>query len=76
MHTRVLAMRKALAKKLSWDFMDRQKGLFSFSGLKTKQVESLIQDSALYMTRDGRMNISGLTEKNIDYVANAIKNVL
>ena len=30
----------------------------------------------IYMMKSGRINMCGLTEKNLDYVANAIKDVV
>lgn len=37
-----------------------------------KQVEHLIKNYHIYLLRSGRINMCGLNEKNLDYVAEAI----
>jgi aspartate/tyrosine/aromatic aminotransferase len=49
--------------------------MFSFLGLTQKQCEQMIAKHHIYMTLNGRISIAGLTTKNVDYVANAIKDV-
>ncbi len=75
MRHRIDAMRIQFAKKLGFSFLLDKVGLFSFSGLSKEQVEKLILDYAIYMTKDGRINVAGLNAKNIDYVVNAILKV-
>ena len=79
MRGRIGQMRKALYDKLSvndrgTDFSQllRSQGMFVYSGLRKEQVEQLKSAFGIYMTSDGRMNLCGLTHKNIDYVAQAI----
>lgn len=50
--------------------------MFSFCGLEKGQVDRLISEYGIYMTGDGRINVVGLNEKNIDYVVNSILAVL
>lgn len=49
--------------------------MFAFTGLSKDMVEELKQKYAIYMTADGRISISGLNTKNLDYVAEAFHNV-
>jgi aspartate/tyrosine/aromatic aminotransferase len=35
----------------------------------------MIKKHHIYLTKNGRISIAGLTKKNVDYVANAIKDV-
>lgn len=45
----------------------------SFSSLfSEKQVEHLVNKYHIYLLRSGRINMCGLNENNLDYVANAI----
>lgn len=37
-----------------------------------KQVEYLIKEKHIYLLASGRINMCGLTSKNIDYVAESI----
>lgn len=49
------------------------KGMFAFTGLSKEHVEKIRKESGVYMTGNGRINLSGLSDQNIDYVINAIK---
>lgn len=49
--------------------------MFSFLGLTLKQCEQMIAKHHIYMTLNGRISVAGLTTKNVEYVANAIKDV-
>ena len=73
-----VALKAALIKngtKGNWDHITSQIGMFSFLGLTLKQCEQMIAKHHVYMTLNGRISIAGLTTKNVDYVANAIKDV-
>jgi aspartate aminotransferase len=66
---------KAAGSTRDWTHITNQIGMFAFSGLTGEQVDKLKNDYHIYMTRDGRMSISGLNEKNIPVVAKAIYEV-
>lgn len=73
------ALKAALVKngcKGNWDHITNQIGMFSFLGLTPKQCEQMISKHHIYMTGNGRISIAGLTTSNVDYVANAIKDVV
>lgn len=53
-----------------------QRGMFSYSGLSPAQVDTLREKYGVYLVRTGRMCISAVNSKNIDYVANAITTVM
>uniref|UniRef100_A0A3P9IL12 Aspartate aminotransferase n=2 Tax=Oryzias TaxID=8089 RepID=A0A3P9IL12_ORYLA len=79
MADRVLLMRSQLRSKLealgtpgTWDHITQQIGMFSFTGLNPKQVEYLIKEKHVYLMASGRINMCGLTTKNIDYIAQSI----
>jgi len=82
MRERITEMRKGLVRALSlagsmkdYSYLLSKKGLFSFSGLSPVQVARLPREYGIYMTSDGRMNLAGLNQKNISFVANAIVEV-
>lgn len=50
--------------------------MFSFTGLTVKQSELMVTKHHVYMTKNGRISIAGLTKNNVEYVAAAIKDVL
>lgn len=69
----------AIAEKIGssdFDFVARQNGMFSFLGLTPSQIDTLKREYSIYMVGSSRVNVAGLTESNIDYVANAIARVL
>lgn len=83
MSSRIIEMRQALRERLekletpgSWDHVTRQIGMFSYTGLNQRQVEHLLNNYHIYLLKSGRINICGLTTKNIDYVANAINDTI
>ncbi|XP_014203846.1 aspartate aminotransferase, cytoplasmic [Copidosoma floridanum] len=79
MSGRIKEMRNRLHEKLlslktpgSWEHIINQIGMFSYTGLSEKQVEYLIKTYHIYLLRSGRINMCGLNDKNLDYVADAI----
>jgi aspartate aminotransferase len=39
------------------------------------QAEHLTKDFSIYLTKDGRISMAGVTSKNVDYLAHAINEV-
>ncbi|XP_018083901.2 aspartate aminotransferase, cytoplasmic-like [Xenopus laevis] len=79
MAERVLLMRAELKSRLealktpgTWNHIVNQIGMFSYTGLNPKQVEYLIKEKHIYLMASGRINMCGLTTKNLDYVAQSI----
>uniref|UniRef100_A0AAQ4PD93 Aspartate aminotransferase n=1 Tax=Gasterosteus aculeatus aculeatus TaxID=481459 RepID=A0AAQ4PD93_GASAC len=76
---RVLMMRAQLKAKLqglgtpgTWEHITEQIGMFSFTGLNSKQVEYMVKERHVYLMASGRINMCGLTSSNINYVAESI----
>ena len=59
-----------------FSFIERQRGMFSMSGLTPDQVKTLREQYAIYIVGSGRINVAGMTENNIDYLCQAIADVL
>lgn len=83
MRDRIRDMRQRLQQALSYKLPDRdfsyftkQQGMFSFTGLTPEQVARLQSEFAVYMVDNGRICVAGLNTKNVDYVANAMAEVL
>lgn len=83
MRDRINGMRKLLVKKLAehgvpgdFSFIERQRGMFSFSGLTKDQVDTLRNKHAIYIVGSGRINVAGITEKNVDPLCKAIAEVV
>jgi aromatic-amino-acid transaminase len=83
MRERIRKMRQALVDGVQkrvpgadWSFILRQRGMFSYSGLTKEQVRRLREEYSIYTIDTGRICVAALTSKNVDYVADAIANVI
>lgn len=79
MRGRINGMRQLLVSKLAehgargeYKFIERQRGMFSFSGLAPEQVERLRADHGVYIVGSGRINVAGITQDNVDGLCRAI----
>lgn len=79
MANRIISMRDALRSELGrlgsshdWKHVTDQIGMFCYTGLKPEQVEQLTKEHHVYLTRDGRISIAGITATNVSYLASAI----
>jgi aromatic-amino-acid transaminase len=82
MRVRIKQMRDELVRKLAekapgsdFEFVRKQVGMFSYSGLTKEQVEKLRAES-IYAVDTGRICVAALNSKNIDRVVDAIAKVL
>uniref|UniRef100_F1L5U7 Aspartate aminotransferase n=1 Tax=Ascaris suum TaxID=6253 RepID=F1L5U7_ASCSU len=82
MAERIISMRIHLRDMLgaegstrSWQHIVDQIGMFCFTGISPEQVERLIKDYSIYLTRDGRISVAGITTNNIGYLARALHDV-
>ncbi len=83
MRTRILAMRQELVKVLStempernFDYLLNQRGMFSYTGLRTAQVDRLREEFGVYLIASGRMCVAGLNAQNVHRVAKAFAAVM
>jgi len=83
MRERIKAMRKQLVEKIharvpgaDFSFVLAQRGMFSYSGLSKGQVQRLRAEYSIYAIETGRICVAALNSKNVDYVADAIANVI
>lgn len=83
MRSRVRRLRASLANEvhairddLDMSWIARQRGMFSLLGLGAHQIRTLRERDHVYLAADSRMNIAGLNEAAIGYVAAAIAPLL
>jgi aspartate aminotransferase len=62
--------------KMDFSFLDKQRGLFAYSGLSLKQVNQLREEFGIYLLYDGRLNLAGLNHSNLNYVVESILKVI
>ncbi len=77
-HLRVLLVEKLAAQGVERDFsfIAQQRGMFSFLGLSVAQVDQLREQFSIYMVSSSRVNIAGISQANIDYLAQSVAAVL
>lgn len=67
---------KANGVNRDFSFIARQKGMFSFLGVAPEQVARLQKEFSIYMVGSSRISIAGISEDNVDYLAQSIAKVL
>ena len=82
MADRIISMRTRLKDGLkregsthNWEHITDQIGMFCFTGMKAEQVEQISSKHSVYLTKDGRISIAGISSTNVDYLAHAIHDV-
>ncbi|CAD5208437.1 unnamed protein product [Bursaphelenchus xylophilus] len=82
MADRIITMRTTLKDLLAkegsqknWNHITDQIGMFCFTGISPQQVESLIKDYSVYLTKDGRISVAGISSNNVGYLAHALHQV-
>lgn len=83
MRLRILSMRQAMVDVLTvampdknFDYLLKQRGMFSYTGLSVGQVERLRNEFGIYLLTSGRMCVAGLNSKNVHQVAEAFAAVM
>ncbi|HEY4958866.1 MAG TPA: amino acid aminotransferase [Caldimonas sp.] len=82
MRERIKRMRFELQRRLvaagagiDTDFITRQRGMFSYSGLTKSQMQRLRSEFGVYGVDSGRICVAALNEHNLDAVVEAISQV-
>ncbi|MFN7695894.1 MAG: aromatic amino acid transaminase [Burkholderiales bacterium] len=83
MRVRIASMRTALVLAMKaagvdqpLDFITRQQGMFSYSGLSALQMQRLRSDFGVYGVDSGRICVAALNENNLPRVAAAVASVM
>jgi aspartate aminotransferase, mitochondrial len=79
MADRIISMRHKLVQGLKetgstrdWSHITNQIGMFTFTGLTPEQVDRLKDEFHIYMTRNGRASVAGITSANVGYLSKAM----
>ncbi|KAJ1985333.1 aspartate transaminase aat1 [Dimargaris cristalligena] len=83
MADRIITMRTRLhdhlvndfGSKRNWDHITNQIGMFCFTGLTPAEVARLTADFHVYLTKDGRISMAGISSNNVKYLAEAMYEV-
>jgi aspartate aminotransferase len=82
MAERIISMRTQLrdllakeGSKKNWQHISDQIGMFCFTGMTEPQVEKLTKEFSIYLTKDGRISMAGISSNNVGYLAKAMHEV-
>lgn len=82
MADRIISMRTSLKDNLTklgssrnWEHITDQIGMFCFTGMDKNHVERITKEFSVYLTKDGRISMAGVTSKNVGYLAEAMHTV-
>lgn len=82
MADRIISMRTSLKDNLTklgssrnWEHITDQIGMFCFTGMDKNHVERITKEFSVYLTKDGRISMAGITSKNVGYLAEAMHTV-
>lgn len=81
MRNRLNDLRRMLVSELDacgvdMGFVAQERGMFSFLGLSKDQIVRLREEFHVYMVESSRVNVAGINENNVGYVAESIAAVL
>ncbi|MFP5333192.1 MAG: aromatic amino acid transaminase [Acidimicrobiia bacterium] len=81
MRTRLIALRRRLVDAViergggRFEFIADQRGMFSLLGIDEGQAARLTDVHHIYLPRNGRINVAGISDANAAYVADALIDV-
>ena len=76
---RIVQLRREFGSQLTerlpdrdFNYINLQRGMFSFSGLTKDQVDALQTDHSIYALGSGRINIAGINSSNMKQLCDAV----
>jgi len=83
MRQRLKGMRSALVAALKvaapghdFSHVERTSGMFCYLGVTPEQVTRLVEERGIYLVDSSRINVCGITDGNVEYLAESIASVL
>jgi aspartate aminotransferase len=83
MRDRINGLRAQLVSQIAaqgvdqdFSFIQQEKGMFSFLGVSVEQVQTLVNDYSIYLVNSSRINVAGINDDNIEYLALSLATVL
>ena len=64
-----------LGSKQSWEHITNQIGMFAFLGISPEQADALVNEHHVYLTREGRISVAGITDHNVQHLAESLYKV-
>ena len=60
---------------VDFSHIEQQKGMFSFLGITTPQLDRLRDEFGIYIVSSTRVNLAGINSSNIDYISESMNTV-
>ena len=83
MRVRINSMREKFSKAIAaavgddrFDHILRQRGMFSYSGIKPDAVDVLKSQHSIYLLKSGRINVAGINDSNVQRLCDCIAQVI
>lgn len=83
MRERIAGLRINLVRQLQaagagsrFDYIQYEKGMFSFLGITPEQVQRLKNEYSIYMVNSSRISVAGLSDHNMGYVVESLMKVV
>lgn len=83
MRNRMCNLRQLLVDNLvesgvdrDFSFITRQKGMFSYLCITPEQVQQMRADNSVYFVNSSRINVAGISQRNVAQLAKSLKAVL
>jgi aspartate/tyrosine/aromatic aminotransferase len=80
---RILSLRSSFVDAMKsrlpdrdFDYINKQRGMFSYSGITAEQANRLREEYSIYLLTSGRINIAGINQSNLDRICDAITSVM
>jgi aspartate aminotransferase len=76
MRSTLVAALKVAAPGHDFSHIERTTGMFCYLGVSPEQVARLVSERGVYLVDSSRINVCGITENNVEYLADSIASVL
>lgn len=76
LRAKLVAQTRTAGIDRDFGFIENEKGMFSFLGVSVEQVQTLVNDYSIYLVDSSRINVAGINDANVEYMADSLAKVL
>jgi aspartate/tyrosine/aromatic aminotransferase len=76
LRAKLVAQTRTAGIDRDFGFIENEKGMFSFLGVSVEQVQTLVKDYSIYLVDSSRINVAGINDANVEYMADSLAKVL
>jgi aspartate/tyrosine/aromatic aminotransferase len=59
-----------------YEFLERQRGIYMFLDLNDEQISVLVNECYVFLSKRGRINLTGINKDNINHLVSSLKKIL